>query len=549
MAHRRHLWILLILAGLYLLAVNGHWAVKSDSALYLGLGRSLAAGEGMTFNGRQEYGIPPVVPFLVAGCRLLAADPYWLPNLCMTAMGIGVIVFAWLSVRRLASDLPASVRDTVTLGTLLVVGTSARLFIDSARILTDVPCLFFVTAGLYAFLRARSGHWAWYLVGSAVMVVAILTRLLAALFFAGYVVAAGVTAWQRGRKKMLLALVGGTVVAAGLFLLWALLLRTRTGPGAIDYLSVTILHRMNPLAAGKGAELLDALAKLPDALVSAIVYQKLSWFSLVPTALMAAGLGGAVRRRQWLVVWPTVFYVGFLVWWAPTAVASRYVLLAMPMLAYLLLVGVTTVARPIRKALARTARRQRQTGRRGPLRRAGAWMVRAEWRTARHAVSVAVVVAMAISLPKVAREVYWMRHPAFYTVYDGGRWIDYRAVADTLRRRADPSADRCQTPKAAVVHYWSGVRCDRQFHWKGERYLHVHTLPPAEFARAMADLGRRFVVVQTDGEAWSRNIAEAMVATGGFAPPERLGDLALFERSASSAPAPADGDAAAADSP
>ena len=116
MGHRWSLWILLALAGLFVLAVNDHWAVKSDSALYLGLGRSLAEGRGMMFNGRAEWGVPPVVPLLVAGCRLLAGAHDWLPNLCMTMFGLGVVVFSYLAVRHLAADLPGSLRDTVALG-------------------------------------------------------------------------------------------------------------------------------------------------------------------------------------------------------------------------------------------------------------------------------------------------------------------------------------------------------------------------------------------------------------------------------------------------
>jgi len=523
--------LLLLLAGLYLSAVNDHWAPKSDSALYVGLGRSLAEGRGMVFNGRQEWGIPPVLPFLLAGCRLLVGDHYWLPNLCMTVCGLGVVVFSTLSVRRLSADLPASVRGTVVLGTLLVVGTSARLFIDTTRLMTDVPCLLFVTAGLYAFLRARSGHWAWYLVGTAVMVVAILTRLLAVFFFAGYGVAAALTAWQRGRKSVLVALVGGTLAAAGLFLLWILLFRNRAGPEAVDYLSAKVIGRLSPLMPGKGAELLNALARLPDAVTSTIVYQKLSWFGLVPLALMAIGLVRAVRLRQWFAVFPVGFYVGFLVWWAPGSVASRYLLLAMPMLVYLLLAGLATAAPPVRKVLARAARRLRGSGRRTLACWAATTTVRAGRLAAIYAVSIAVAIAMAISLPKIGREIYWMRHSQFYTVFDGGRWQDYKAMADDLRNHADPSADRCLTPKGTVVHYWSGVICRSQIRWKETRYSHLHDLPPNEFARMAARSRYTFIAAPMDEGEWSRAIVPAMEQVGAFeAPPRRFGDLALFER-------------------
>jgi len=533
MGHQRSLWILLALAGLYLVAVNDHWAVKSDSALYLGLGQSLAEGRGMMFNGRAEWGVPPVVPLLVAGCRLLAGAHDWLPNLCMTGFGLGVIVFSYLAVRHLAADLPGSLRDTVALGSLLVVGTSARLFIDSTRIMTDVPCTLFVVAGLYAFLRARSGHWAWYVAGAGVLVLGVLTRILAVFFFAGYVAAAAVTVWRHRRKGVLLALIGGTLAAAGLFLLWAVLFRSQSGPEAIDYLDTRYFERLNVFRLEKWGEILGGVLRLPDAVTSTIVYQKLSWSGLVPLALMAVGLWRAARLRQWLVVFPVVFYVGFLVVWAPGAVASRYMLLVMPMLVYLLLVGLATVGPPVRKALARASRRLRRSGQRGTGHRVAASAVRADRLAATYAVSIAVGIAMAISLPKVGREVYWMRHPRFYEVFDDGRWQDYRAMADYLRRRADPSADLCLTPKATVVHYWSGVRCDSRFHWQGESYDHFADLSPETFTRAAAALGNRFVAVPMDVGEWSRAIVPAMGRVGVFeVPPERFGNLALFERKA-----------------
>jgi len=527
--NRKTAILLQLMAGLYLAAVNDHWAVKSDSALYLGLGRSLAEGRGMMFNGRAEWGIPPVVPLLVAGCRLLVGAHDWLPNLCMTGFGLGVVVFSYLAVRHLAADLPGSLRDTVALGSLLVVGTSARLFIDSARIMTDVPCALFVVVGLYAFLRARSGHWAWYLAGAGVLVLGILTRIPAVFFFAGYVVAAAGTAWQRHRKGSLLALTGGVLAVAGLFLLWAFLWRARAGPEAIDYLDTRYFDQLNILRLERWGEILSGALRLPDAVTSTVVYQKLSWFGLVPLALMAVGLWRAARVGQWVVVFPVVLYVGFLmVWGAPGAVASRYLLLVMPMLVYLLLVGLATAGPPVRKALARAARRLRRSGRRGTGRRVAASAGRV---AAVYAVSIAVGLAMAISLPKVGREVYWMRHPRFYEVFDGGRWHDYRAMADYLRRRADPSADRCLTPKPTVVHYWSGVICRSQVHWDGTQYDHLHDLAPAEFARMAGQSPDTFVAVPMDVGEWSRAIVPAMGRVGVFrVPPERFGDLALFER-------------------
>jgi len=55
----------IVVALAYALAINDQWAIKGDSALYLALGRSLAEGRGMEYNGQQMWGTPPAIPGLV----------------------------------------------------------------------------------------------------------------------------------------------------------------------------------------------------------------------------------------------------------------------------------------------------------------------------------------------------------------------------------------------------------------------------------------------------------------------------------------------------
>jgi len=142
-----------------------------------------------------------------------------------------------------------------------------------------------------------------------------------------------------------------------------------------------------------------------------------------------------------------------------------------------------------------------------------------------------VGVAVAISLPKVGREIYWMRHPQFYAVFDGGRWQDYRTMAGYLSERADPKADRCRTPRERVVHYWSGVICRTAVQRNGRRYEHFHDLPPDEFARMAVRSRYTFIAVPMDEGEWSRDVVLALTRAGTLKiPPERFGDLTLFER-------------------
>jgi len=531
---RRHARLLIPVAmvALYLAAVNDQWPPKSDSALYVGLGRSLARGEGMRFNGLDQWGIPPAVPVLLAGCRLLVGEHYWLPNLVMTAAGLGVIALAWATARQVATALPRPWRDPLAFGTVVIVSTSGRLFIDSTCLMTDVPCTLLLTTGVYALLRWRDRPWVAYPVMAAAMLLATLTRIPAGVFAVGLGAAAVLEAWRRPDRWRRLAILGGLVVAAAaLFGAWAAVVRARADPAAIDYLSPEHASLFSLTDPGRWAVRGQALLRLPEALTSSVVYQKLSWFGLVPLALILVGWWGLARRRQWVLVGPAVAYLLFLV--VLGTVGSRYLLAIVPLTVPTMLVGLLEVTTPLRRRLARTAHRLRRRARAGArpgtvrrLVRAGRWI-------AIVAVPVTAAVCAAVSLPKVGREIYWMRHPDFYRVFDGGRWQHYEALADHLRRTADPDTDRCLGPNGNVIHYWSGVVCRSDLHLEGQWYLHLHGLPAETLARFAAESDYTRLVVPMDEGTWSDRVLPALAATGAFDPQvTRFGPMALVRRRA-----------------
>lgn len=499
------------LVVLYLLAINDHWAVRPDSGLYLGLGRSLAEGRGMAFNGGQWWGIPPVVPLLVAGCHVLVGEHLWLINAVMSLFGLGVVLLAYLTATRLSADLPESVRAGLAPAVLLVVGTSGRLFIDSTRVLTDVPFTFFVMLGLYAWVRARDGHWAWVAAGAVALLAATMTRIVGPVFVVAMGAALVLDAARRGdRTRRVAAALGGMAVVAVGFGLWVVCVRSRAEAGTIDYLEPRHLALFNLLAPSKWREVCDGLLALPAAVTSTIVYQKLPWVNLVPAGLMAVGLWVAARRRQWLVVLPILVYVAFLLALGG-ATASRYLLPVMPLLAYALLVGVQTVAAWLRK------RRPPGPGA-APDRR-------------RLALAVAVGLCAAVSLARVGRTVYWARHPQFDEVLEHGKWQGLLDASRYVGERGRPGRDRVLAHDLYIVHYVSRLETVTQISWQGKPAEHQTDVPPGAFAEVAVAGGYRFVIVPTDRDGWSGAAADALRATGRFAdPPHTIADLAVYER-------------------
>lgn len=499
----------------YALALNDQWAIRGDSALYLALGRSLAEGRGMEYNGRQMWGYPPAVPALVAACRRATglarqslgeggSDGYWLINFVMKALAVGTALAAMGIARRLSADRPEDERTFLAAMTLLVVGLSARLFTDATLIMTDVPFTFFIAVGLYSFLRARDGHWTWYLAGGAAVAAATWTRLLGPIIFAG-MAAAMLLDTRPGYLRRLPGVVAAGAIVGASVLVWMFLVRARSDPGVPDYLVAAGSGYLDVATAQKWKDIAAEAPRIPSALCGVLVDQKLPWANLLPTATVFFGMWIALRRRQLLVVLPMVFYVGFLVVWGAGAVAGRYLLPVLPLAAYLLLIGAEGAA--------------------GRLVRAEAGV---KWR--RIAIAVAAGACVAVSLPKDARQVHWMQHPRFYAAYEHGEWADIVDAAAYLRERGRRPDDEVATDLGAIAGYLTRLHVTSQPLWVKVRQGSRRPLGPKEFAGAAARGTFRFVVVPGEDADWSVATIAEMGGTAAFGPPKTFGRVTVFER-------------------
>jgi 4-amino-4-deoxy-L-arabinose transferase-like glycosyltransferase len=140
----------MVLAGGWLCVwTPGHLVVTTDSALYVGLARSLAAGQGYRFNQADHKLVPP-------GLAVLLAVPQRLVGGHPVAMHATIKLFALLLLVGVYLLTRHYLGACVGLAAVLMVGASPALLFWSHFLMTDVPFAALLVWG--AYLLARWQH-------------------------------------------------------------------------------------------------------------------------------------------------------------------------------------------------------------------------------------------------------------------------------------------------------------------------------------------------------------------------------------------------------
>jgi hypothetical protein len=146
-----------VAAGIVLwfaLSVSPTWLPTPDSALYLMLGRSLAAGQGYTLDNQPHAYVPPGFPLLLATFERAGLGSMWCLNLIMGVIGL---LSVWVSYKLVAELASRPVAVLVA----CLLGCNSLLHAMSALQLSDMPFTLLVLTGLYCFLRGLRGQrWA-----------------------------------------------------------------------------------------------------------------------------------------------------------------------------------------------------------------------------------------------------------------------------------------------------------------------------------------------------------------------------------------------------
>lgn len=412
---RRRVWqagaVAAILA-VYAAGLSPHGRIKSDSALYMSLARSLAQGKGYTTAGRPHYGLPPGYPAMLAALMKLGAgsdERILALNVAMAVTGLAAVGLTYLLLRQLAD------RDWALLLTV-VVALSREMYRRSGEILSDVPFTVLVVAGLWLYARglrhpSRRGQWA---LGSALLVASCLVRVTGVIIALSAPVGLVLSAWRTARRRALLnaALIGAAVAAFVLLLLGPQ--PSQEDPASFSYagsLKVwvsghTVLTWLRRGAenfyrgAGHFCRLLTG-QRMPAPVCLAVLVLPV-FIALVRRA----------RRGDWLVPATIVSYVGGI---SLLGVTSRYYLPLLPLLLLSLLEG-------------------------------WAWaLAKVKLKAPRLSVAGAVLILMvgvlAANLALIGRDICRTRRADYPLAQQRGKYRDLPAVAAYLHRRPLPPGE------------------------------------------------------------------------------------------------------------
>src|SRR5438477_7201518 len=151
-ADRHRWWLFGAIAVLYIAGFNGQWRVSPDSALYASLGRSLAEGQGYTYQGERHTWVEPGLPYLVSfGFRLFGPDAFWPTLLVLLASAFAALALFY-RLMLIHADRPTA----VVLTTLLALNETFYRY--PLHLFTDTPFLVGVLLFLLGYEIVFQNH-------------------------------------------------------------------------------------------------------------------------------------------------------------------------------------------------------------------------------------------------------------------------------------------------------------------------------------------------------------------------------------------------------
>ncbi len=459
-----------LIGVVYLASLSRHWLPGGDSALYLLLGRSLAAGQGYTLFGQPSAFVPPGFPAILAGAELLGlTHPLALNAIMLLLAGVS-LVLAYLVVRQ-------HVSAEVALWVVLLFALCNHMHDASVQVLSDVPCVLLVGLGLWLWARWSRGGRGLPELGALALVAAGWVRLVALPLAVGAaggmliesIFRPGRAPEQRRTPSRLRGVLNAFAVLAGVALTAAFFYARYQAASAAGA-TASYMHHVDELAERSPGGLLSALlANLGEAIETLsriLTSQRLPYWLAAPMfgAPVVVGMIFRLRRGQWIGPAAAAGYLGAIV------------LFRAPIARYLLVVGFLLILFYADGLLVLLV-----LGRR--------------LRAVAPQVLAAVLIALtAANLPRDLRRIYWVHHPRFPDVYRHGRSALYD-MAKWLKENAGPQGRFVSSTNTYALALLSGVSAAAV----PKRFL-MHAKLPGDLLALLEEQRVKLVIFYPDDE-------------------------------------------------
>lgn len=333
--HRKAVYAVLVLV--YLASFNGIWRIGVDSALYRGLARSIARGDGYVFAGEHHTHAYAGLPLLFAGLEKVFGDSP-VPGLVMIALM--ALATLWLVDALFRIRYPLWVATVITLG----VGLNFRFVRQSHELMTDIPFALGVMMALYGYERLKLALDRGVITRMATLlicglVLAAATRPTFGVLVIAMVLASAWSVFTNQDRRLHLAIIASAVLVALLLVL------------ADPRTAVTA-----PFTGKYELELREAVKELPATILGqlkvffgenlndAFFSQDMNPLAIPFSILVLVG-GAMVWRRN--AVWGMMIF-GLVLVTLPLSTVPRYYIMVMPMLwlGWILLLSKATLRSP-----------------------------------------------------------------------------------------------------------------------------------------------------------------------------------------------------------
>ncbi len=437
-SYRKLMLIALILsASVYVGGLTSRWHFQRDSAIYLGLARSLLQDGSYEFNCEKHTKYPPGLPVILAGVAAVFGMPEtlsssFLPfNLLMVLFGLGSIGIFYLLLREL--NLP----PPVFAAAFVFFAFSRTLYYLSHQIMTDVPFTFFALLTLWLgmlFLRSE-GRRAWLTGGGATVMTIVASSirpvgplLLVAITAGMWLRRGSAKRWRRNAIRTVLMWVA-LIVPLWLYSLWthgvgdtsrgAHYFRGKITWNRVEVFFETIIEKF-PAHFGGLSDTLLGTNSGPQ-------------IGMMLAAIMLIGLVRLVRRGErigsiFAILLAAVIVAGS---WS---LSRRYLLPALPVMYIWLAMGGYTI---------------------------GTWLERRGrfWTPRRLRVLALLCCAIVFftNLARITVVVAGNRARDFYVATEEPRVNDYAVICPWLRENAGPD-DALLTYEMSTIHYFGDLR-------------------------------------------------------------------------------------------